>query len=223
MELSFRDNKDHPDELGVMKSWSWSKGSKSKEKKWSSTGTKWYESKTDGFNSSERQYDAKSGSLMTHSTKSQNWGGGIASYDYCYCLKKSSTFNFDVASSFSLSAAGSAELNISAAASAKVNIDLAADFELKTGAGIGLELDLRAGGCFKLAPSGKLQFDGIGFTARKKAALEAKQSTLEAEAQELRLKKIELDLEKPTIVINKSLTVIQKKSIHIESTVNIIL
>ena len=184
---------------GAIKSWSWQDGAHKKERKWTSGGKKWYEMEyEDGITNetvwnpfsenddlpklSQTTEDKNTGikSVHTHcrdtgniiAYSSQHQGfNSVHSFDFKWANTASASFTFAASAAFSFSAAASASINVAAGV----------DFELKTGLGMGLELDLRAGGTFKLKPSGGLKFDGIGFTARKKAALDAAQETLKAQ------------------------------------------
>lgn len=100
----------------------------------------------------------------------------------------------------------------------KVNNDAASNIDisnlaslflkLSLGAGFGLEIDSRLGGAFKLDPSGDLKFDGMGITARKKAALEAEKATAKA-------KSIDANIESTNIALLKTIAALHQNGITV--------
>ncbi len=166
VEMAFRSNSDDPDALGTIKSWTWSKAGTSREKKWTSDGTKIYESWSHAPDSWEKTFDWTNGAPVSM-TATSNRGGGRADFNYSYCNKISASFDFSLAVAFSLSLAASVDLTFSAAAAAKIGIGAAFDFEAYWN------------------PSGKIwienskcNFNIPGVCVKGEAALEAKKQEL---------------------------------------------
>jgi len=165
---------------------------KAEEKKWLSTGTEVYHKMVDhDFNETE---------IITNPDQ------GAYSYQY---TTYPSWFTFKAGLSYIPQISISAKV----ALIADIGVFAGATFNLKTGASIGLDLDLRAGGAFVLKPSGGLKFDGVGFTARKKALADMKKAELEAEQAALRLHMIEADLSKASIKLQKVEAEVKKPTI----------
>ncbi|MCP3941793.1 MAG: type VI secretion system tip protein VgrG [Desulfobacteraceae bacterium] len=170
--------------------------------------------------SEQWEYDRSGGGLIQHAITDRTTGG-VDSFKLLTAAETDCNLRFGAFASFSLSTSISTDVSVSVAASAKIDIAGSADFELKTGLGIGLELDLRGGGTFKLAPSGGLKYDGIGFTARSKAALAATAAALEAETKQIVLDNILTQISQNTVDIASKQATIYNTSIQIVQALQI--
>jgi len=166
------------------------------EKKYTVSGGKKYYQKSENFSSktgetttTEDVWDYSDTSTKvshsytkvggrTQSSIKKNWAETSAStYDYAAsatfsvsaAAKTSASFEFGAVSAFTTNVSGSISVEISGALSAV----------FKTGAGMGVEVDARVGGTCSLKHDG-MKFEGIGFTARKKAAIDAQKADMEA-------------------------------------------
>ncbi|MDY0361145.1 MAG: type VI secretion system tip protein TssI/VgrG [Desulforegulaceae bacterium] len=164
-------------------------------------GTKILETWSLDAESSEKKYDRNTGDLISFKTSS-NQGGGLAEFDFSFCAKAAATIKLGFSACFSLT--------------------LNADLNIQTGAGIGLNLDLRLGGTFALKPSGGLKFDGVGFTARKRALLDAQKAALEARQAEARISQMLVDIRNNNAEIKKCMASVKKTEVHIHSSLTVV-
>ncbi|WPD21998.1 MAG: type VI secretion system tip protein TssI/VgrG [Candidatus Electrothrix scaldis] len=154
----------------------------------------------------EWKYDRSSEALLSYEKEDWKSPSNIHKYSFNACNVASHTFNFSSTQSSEIAVGLAFSLALNVAASTSINIGFALSAELKTGLEMGLELDLRAGGTFELDPSGQLEFNGIGFTARKKAALEAERADLKAKLSSLEMREMKLQLVKQDISLQKHFT-----------------
>ncbi len=160
---------------------------KAEEKKWLSSGVEVYHKMVDhDFNETEIITHPLEGAYSYQYTTFPSWFTFKAGVSYIPQVSISTTASVNETS---ISAKAGTEISIAVQGALKADIGVffGAGFELKTGASIGLDLDLRVGGAFVLKPSGGLKFDGVGFTARKEAALEAEKEEIKAYQAECRL------------------------------------
>jgi len=196
-------------------------GGETWEKKWSSiTGKQMLDS-----------YSKSSPDKQSKLTKKTNWEektdhsinyAAKASASINFGATATTSLNFDAKTSLTMGFAASASLAISVGPKLDLSVSVAAslsvsykrsysasfsytdslDFTMKGGAGMGLELDYRIGGTFKLKHNG-LKFDGIGITARTEAGVKAKKESAIAEAQEIRLASLMTRIDKNSASIRQ--------------------
>ncbi len=198
-------------------------GGKTVEYKYTGKGTKIYHMESEKGTTTENFWDRNTGAWKGYHTQ---YDSGIAheAFTFDFKHKNVAEIRFGDEESFSLSGSAkglvninlgacasanfdfsaSASFNLSASASAAIHIGFAASADLKLGSETGIEIDKRTGGLLKLSPSGKLELEAIGMTARKEAAIKAKKATIEAESREITLDNILTQISKNTAKIEKN-------------------
>jgi len=192
-------------------------GGRTEEYKFTGDGGKLYEMTSEAGDTEEYIYDRESHKMSAYTSKSFD-GGEKSEYNFTRCAEASAAINFGASAAFSLSFDASAKLDISFSSSVNIDIAFSAAIDIKTGVGIGLDLDLRKGGAFKLDPSGKLEFDGIGITARKQAKLEAEKNLIEIYTSLIQIGKIGAELKKRKLLLHKTDITLSKKVLNVEKT-----
>jgi type VI secretion system VgrG family protein len=166
------------------KSYDYTHGGRTEETKYTGDGVKVSHSWSEKSQSVEESYDPTTSFLISYEFKNQKH------FTYEAQLPNYPRLKISTCSSAIL------DTTITVALNQKIDLTLAGNFniDITTGGGLGLDLDLRKGGVFKLDPSNSLKFEGIGFTARKKALLDIKKSTAEMNATEAKIEMSKLRL-----------------------------
>ncbi|MGM0417349.1 MAG: type VI secretion system Vgr family protein [Thermodesulfobacteriota bacterium] len=195
-------------------------GGRTEEYKFTGDGGKLYEMTSEAGDTEEYIYDRESHNMSAYTSKSFD-GGEKSGFEFVRCAQSTAAISLGAVAAFSLSADATAKLDISFSTSLNIDVTFSADIDIKTGVGLALNLDLRTGGAFELDESGKLEFNGIGFKARKQAKIKAEKATVKAEKLNARLDAMDVELKKPKIVVNKTNISLVKMSLSVKNSLHI--
>lgn len=139
VEMGFRED-------GSIKSWSWSEGGISKEKKWTGGGTLTYKSHSDASAgiSSEYKYCRTTGNMLSYSSAHQG-GNAVHSFDFKWANTASAAFTFAAGTSFDFKMAANLDMAVYAAMNTSIKAYAAGNIDLSTHAGLSLGLSAYAG------------------------------------------------------------------------------
>lgn len=156
--------------------------------------------------SEEWKYDRVTGVILSHNKT--DWlgaGGVLLKSSFAMAHKTYSDISLSGEEFFKFNAGFKVGVNVYAGVTGfysfnlspitiKIDTTFNTFLDVKTGAGYGIDLDLRLGGVTKLKPSKEFKFDGVGFTAMKRAPAKAEKAELKLAKAVCNIKNHDFDL-----------------------------